>query len=74
PKRTGGTPIPQTCGSYLILIPISNPVASDLILPTVRRRRRAVSLQLIGRWLYLLYSYQQQAFRPVPQRVNRELL
>jgi hypothetical protein len=21
PKRTGGTPIPQTCGSYLILIP-----------------------------------------------------
>ena len=21
PKMTGGTPIPQTCGSYLILIP-----------------------------------------------------
>ena len=29
-------------------------MASELILPTIRRGRRAVSLQLIGRWLYLL--------------------
>ncbi|MEG4307302.1 hypothetical protein, partial [Microcoleus sp. D3_18a_C4] len=28
PKRTGGTPIPQTCGSYLILIPY--PILSPL--------------------------------------------
>ena len=32
---------------------ISNPVASELILPTVRTRRGAVSRKLIGRWLHL---------------------
>jgi hypothetical protein len=32
---------------------ISNPVASELILPTVRTPRQAVSRKLIGRWLHL---------------------
>ena len=32
---------------------IPNPVASELILPTVRTRRRAVSRKLIGQWLHL---------------------
>ena len=35
---------------------ISNPVASKLILPTLRTYARAVSRKLIGRWLHLSWS------------------
>src|SRR4028118_1233887 len=45
---------PFLCG-YCDRFPqvISNPVASELILPTVRTRRGAVARKLIGRWLHL---------------------